>query len=376
MNPLDQRYLIKGDTLDMKTFKGHFIDRTKRTAGQGMVEFALSLPVFLFVALGIITFGHLLLVYVLTDTGSREGARYGAASGISATGVQYYRDCDGIINTVLSSAAAAGVSQANVSVYYDGGPGKPVIGQCLPGTLGPDLDLGNRVVVSISIQYQPLVPLLNLNNIPISVTSARTIIKNVVFGTPVKSATPYVPPTNTNTPTPTVPTNTPTSTHGPKPKGTSTPTEVPPTATPTRTPTATSTPVDAVCPGFQYRLLKDDKNKAIGVEIDVQNVDKKQTIQLLRTYLLWSGNTKLTQIQMVPPEIPIWTNPVGVSSPFSVCDYGCSATWQNTTTNRRQIPAGGSNTIVYKFNNSIPNGNIVVNLSFNNSCVISIQDIP
>jgi len=47
--------------------------------GQGMVEFALAIPIFLMLVLGIIEFGRMFLMYTSVFAGAREGARYGAA---------------------------------------------------------------------------------------------------------------------------------------------------------------------------------------------------------------------------------------------------------------------------------------------------------
>ncbi|MEJ2352363.1 MAG: pilus assembly protein [Anaerolineales bacterium] len=50
-------------------------------AGQGMVEFALTLPVLMLLMLGIIEFGRLLFTYSAVTTAGREAARYGPAAG-------------------------------------------------------------------------------------------------------------------------------------------------------------------------------------------------------------------------------------------------------------------------------------------------------
>ena len=51
--------------------------RSKRQEGaQGMVEFALILPLLLLVVFGIIELGRLLVIYSSVGTASREAARY------------------------------------------------------------------------------------------------------------------------------------------------------------------------------------------------------------------------------------------------------------------------------------------------------------
>src|SRR6185503_3684059 len=44
--------------------------------GQGLVELALALPVFIMVVMGIVDFGMGLRAYVMVNNSSREGARY------------------------------------------------------------------------------------------------------------------------------------------------------------------------------------------------------------------------------------------------------------------------------------------------------------
>jgi Flp pilus assembly protein TadG len=49
--------------------------------GQGLVEFALILPVFLIILFGIIEFGWAMRAYVIEQNAAREGARYWAVTG-------------------------------------------------------------------------------------------------------------------------------------------------------------------------------------------------------------------------------------------------------------------------------------------------------
>jgi len=49
----------------------------KRDEGQGLVEFALTIPVFLILLFGIVEFGLLLYNQQVITNASREGARYG-----------------------------------------------------------------------------------------------------------------------------------------------------------------------------------------------------------------------------------------------------------------------------------------------------------
>ena len=51
-----------------------------RSRGQGLVEFALILPAFLLLIMGIIEFGYVLTVYTGLFNAAREGARVGVVN--------------------------------------------------------------------------------------------------------------------------------------------------------------------------------------------------------------------------------------------------------------------------------------------------------
>ena len=53
----------------------------KKERAQGIVEFALVLPLLLVLMLGIIEVGRLLFIYSSVNSASREAARYGSAAG-------------------------------------------------------------------------------------------------------------------------------------------------------------------------------------------------------------------------------------------------------------------------------------------------------
>jgi hypothetical protein len=58
--------------------------RAKHSRAQGMVEFALALPVFLLLMFGIIEFARLLVTYSAVYTASREAVRYAVATGLKS----------------------------------------------------------------------------------------------------------------------------------------------------------------------------------------------------------------------------------------------------------------------------------------------------
>jgi Flp pilus assembly protein TadG len=157
--------------------------RTKRSqAAQGMVEFALVLPILLLLLLGIIAFGHLFFVYSFTVASSREAARWGAAVGVTDAGKPRYQDCASIREAARRVGGIIGVTPAAVSISFDRGPGNDPYATCPVGGEGPEVALGDRILVTVDITYQPIVPLVNLPTIPLQGTTARTIIKNLPVG--------------------------------------------------------------------------------------------------------------------------------------------------------------------------------------------------
>ena len=162
----------------------------RRERAQGMVEFALALPVLLLLLMGAIEVGRMLFIYSAVATASREAARYGSAVGGNTTGVPRYRDCNGIRSAAVRVGGLAGVenSSAGVDIQYDDGDvdgdGSPVNkGVCPVNGSGPALDsLGDRLRVTVQAEYRPIVPLVPLKAFTIQSVSARTVIKDISVG--------------------------------------------------------------------------------------------------------------------------------------------------------------------------------------------------
>ena len=241
---------------------------SKKSRAQGLVEFALVLPLLLLLIFGIMELGRLLVIYTSVATSSREAARYASGAGKISGGTNYYLDCTGIRSSAKRVAVLIGLSDANINISYDHGPGTSVFSSTCPA--GTPVKMGDRVTVQVTGQYQPLFGLVNLPAFPISAATSRTILKDVdIEGTsaavyptftntpgPTPTATNTLPPTETATPTTTAsptdtlpPSETPTATLSPT--ITLTPTTGPsptPTNTSTATPTATATPTSTPTP--------------------------------------------------------------------------------------------------------------------------------
>jgi hypothetical protein len=233
--------------------KQYLLKKPKRP-GQGMLEFALALPVFLLLVLGVIEFGRLLAVVSSVTTAAREAARYGSASG--PTGDINFQDCKGMRDAAMRVGFFAGVRDANPSIendqyyihigYYeqDNSAALPdpitYAKQCVGDTSAYNYNpsITPRIVVKISVGFKFL--FLGLPSFSITSQSARTIVSQVKMD--VKGGTitpaPTWPPTPTSTATETlIPSLTPKHpTRTPIP-----PTPTGPTPTKTASPTATNT---------------------------------------------------------------------------------------------------------------------------------------
>ena len=142
-----------------------------RERAQGMVEFALMLPLLLVLVFGIIEFGRLLFYYSAVTTATREAARFGSAA-------EHYNDCTGIKDAAKRLGGLVGVQDTNISIYYDNGHGTVVSASCPPG----GVTLGNRVIVEVKdVQFRPAVPLVNLPPIKFSSKVKRTILMGLAL---------------------------------------------------------------------------------------------------------------------------------------------------------------------------------------------------
>jgi len=147
-----------------------FKNSSWREKAQSMVEFALVFPVLLVLLYGIIEFGRLLFIYTSVTTSSREAARYGSAVG-DVGGVPRYLDCDGIANAARRSAIINSVNvDDGFTISYDHGPNVswyPSNITCATAQ-SQKFSLGDRIVVQVTVDYAPLLPLVdNRNRIPV-----------------------------------------------------------------------------------------------------------------------------------------------------------------------------------------------------------------
>lgn len=218
------------------------IKQPNRENAQGMVEFALILPVLLLIVLGLIETGRLIFIYSSVTNAAREAARYGSATGNSDNGIPRFMDCAEIIDAAVRVGFLGSVQPGDVTITYDNGPGTASLGGCPPNNAA--IQTGTRILVEVESPFDTVIPgLLPFQDMALRAENARTIIRSVSIDSALPPNAPTNTPTNTRTSTPTE-TNTPTATFTPSNTPTITLTPIysyTPSNTPTITPTFTAT---------------------------------------------------------------------------------------------------------------------------------------
>lgn len=161
-------------------------NKQRKSIGQGMVELALTLPLFLLLLYGIFEVGRLVFMYSAVLNASRDAARYAAAADAvraNDSGYQeYYKDCEGIRLRAQTVSAFVDLSASDaVTVSYDSGPGTSSIETSCEAlrSSGVTLTLGDRVNVTVTALFSPIVPVLNIGEIPVSSTTTRSIVAGI-----------------------------------------------------------------------------------------------------------------------------------------------------------------------------------------------------
>ena len=219
-----------------------FFDRQK---GQGLLEFALVLPVLLMITFVLIETGRIFHAYVTVQNAARRAARYAVTGQVKEEAEMSLPGWSGEPDRVASIKDVAYQEAKGLDrqyVYYDAvscqyGSDEPrALIICVWGPDDdedgePDLDNaggpGERVVVDVRYNLEIITPLLSGITPDVTLTG-RTEMINEGFGLTGQSHGGVLPPTMPPIPTP-----------GPSPTPTITPTA---TLTPTDTPTPTGTP--------------------------------------------------------------------------------------------------------------------------------------
>ncbi len=317
--------------------------KIRRQRGQGLVEFALILPLLLLMMMGIVEFGRIFFIYANLFNAAREASRVGIVDpGNQAAIQQAARDRIFLVPP----------EEVTINIWYDTGPPR------YQGITDPTLVVaGNRVIIDLRYDAEFITPLMQgfASRFPIHVVARRTIqrvhiIQTPTPGPPTFTPTPTQTPTPGPSPTPTPPRPTPT----PPPTATPTQTPVPsPTASPTPTPRpiviskpllAGQTVVTGTAEPGRLLLLRDIQT---GFQMEtVVGPDGRFTFSLPTP--LVAGHTIVVQgygtqdvavVQPIgtPTPTPTPTGPVMTASPACMPEGNRSVTVRG-----EQWPTGGS----------------------------------
>jgi Flp pilus assembly protein TadG len=113
-----------------------------RSRGQSLVEFALVLPIMLFLFMILFDFGRAVYAYSTVSDAARQGVRYAIVNQTTTT----------IQSKSAGAATALGIAPANVQVAFH--PAGTTVGTCTP------LDLGCVAEVRVPYRWTAITPII------------------------------------------------------------------------------------------------------------------------------------------------------------------------------------------------------------------------
>ena len=150
---------------------------------QAIVEFALVLPILLLVVFGLLEVGRAIFIYSSATNASRDAVRYATAFGVNANDNLQFQDCAEIRNVARQTGILLPLADEDIVIEYDTGP-DPDTGivaapfDACDAVDGVDeavvLACGDRVVVTVSVDFNPIVPIVPLDARTIVLSSARS----------------------------------------------------------------------------------------------------------------------------------------------------------------------------------------------------------
>ena len=162
------------------------IEKNKSSSlGQAITEFAMALPILLFVVFGLLEAGRAVFMYAAVTNASREAVRYATAYGVDENDVLHYQNCAEIRNVAKRVGFLLPLSNDDIDIEYDSGPDPDTgivpspFASCAPGedvNTSVELACGDRVVVTVTVDYEPILSLVPLSARSFESSSARTFL--------------------------------------------------------------------------------------------------------------------------------------------------------------------------------------------------------
>jgi uncharacterized repeat protein (TIGR01451 family) len=173
------------------SFKALFQQKHGRQNAQGMMEFALVMPLLLLVVYGLFEVGRLVFIYSNVISAAREAVRYGSATGIINQQPQY-KDCNGIRAAAKHVDFLDAIANTDIDIYYYDvtDATTPVFSienaTCPAASAIPSVPSGGRIRVSVTGTFSPFSAFVHLRNFTLISTGERTIlgVMHVAGGNP------------------------------------------------------------------------------------------------------------------------------------------------------------------------------------------------
>jgi Flp pilus assembly protein TadG len=169
----------------MKKFVPFYKQKTYGSRAQAIVEFAIVLPILLAILIGILEFSRMIFIYSAVTNASRNAVRYASAVGLEDGGTFHkYLYCHGIYEAAKNSAFLVSENDLTVTISYHDELSTSPITTCTDSEMktppyfekSVDVSTGDRVRVTVSVDYRPMVRLIPIPEQPIEASSYRTIL--------------------------------------------------------------------------------------------------------------------------------------------------------------------------------------------------------
>jgi Flp pilus assembly protein TadG len=144
-----------------------------RGRGQALVEFAITAPIFLFMLFAIIDFGRYVYYVQILNNAAREGARYAIVNGAGSFTPTGPDPDNATVEAVVRKYAVGVIGSDAVLVVHScwkesGCPGNPFE--------SPSNQRGQKVRVSVTYAFRPIIPMVPIPDI--SITGESTLVIN------------------------------------------------------------------------------------------------------------------------------------------------------------------------------------------------------
>lgn len=132
--------------------------------GQTLVEFALVLPIFILLLVGIFDFGRAIYAYNTVSNAAREAVRVGIVNqNCSAVGTEAQNRAASLdVNFAPTVAAPCGPAGTDVVIQFLNSDGSTPSGSdnCVEPNLDPGVPIGCLVEVTVTYEYNAATPII------------------------------------------------------------------------------------------------------------------------------------------------------------------------------------------------------------------------